>query len=283
MRLRGLRTHLTFWGPPPSGSQVPIFLLHGFLDTGDTFQFLADAFEADLSLIAPDWRGFGRSAWPQDGYWFPDYIADLDALLEVYSPDRPARLVGHSMGGNIASLYAGIRPERVRSLVNLEGFGLPRTSPEHTASHVRRWLEHVRETPSLPTYDSFGQLAERIRCRYPRVPPGRALRIARSWGRRQADGRIHLRVDPRHKRINAVPYRRDEAEACWSKIKAPMLMIFSELSEFAQQLGPDGTDEHFRALIPGLMTRHLPGTGHMMHLECPEVLAPLIERFFREH
>src|SRR5580658_808948 len=117
--------HVTRWGPPPSESVSPVVLLHGWLDCGETFQFLVDALERDWPLAALDWRGFGRSGWAGDGYWFPDYLADLDGLLALLSPSRPARLVGHSMGGNVASLYAGVRPERVRSVVNLEGFWLP--------------------------------------------------------------------------------------------------------------------------------------------------------------
>ena len=108
---RGLRQHVTRWtGEDPE----PLMLLHGWMDTGDTFQFLVDAMPTRHTFVAPDWRGFGRSEWPADGYWFPDYYGDLDALLDRFSPDAPVTLIGHSMGGNIATLYAGIRPERVR-------------------------------------------------------------------------------------------------------------------------------------------------------------------------
>jgi pimeloyl-ACP methyl ester carboxylesterase len=283
VRLRGLQTHLTCWGPQASAVSPPVFLLHGFLDTGDTFQFLVDAMEQDLPLIALDWRGFGRSEWPADGYWFPDYLADLDALLEIYSPDLPARLIGHSMGGNVAGLYAGTRPERVRSVVNLEGFGLPRTRPEKAPKRMRDWLAQLRSVPELPTYDCFEQLAGRIRHRYPRVPDDRALFIAHSWARREDDGRVHLLGDPRHKHLNPVLYRRDEAECFWRQVRAPMLMVFGELSEFAKGLGEDATEAYFKALITGIRTETVPGTGHMMHLECPQVLAPLIEQFLAEH
>ena len=122
-RIRGLDLKIARWGPE---SASPVVLLHGWQDTSATFQFVIDAFERDWPLAALDWRGFGGSEWPRDGYWFPDYFADLDALLECLSPDLPARLVGHSMGGNIACQYAGVRPERVRCLVSLEGFGMER-------------------------------------------------------------------------------------------------------------------------------------------------------------
>ena len=137
LRVRGLDMHLTRWGPEPSGSVPPVFLLHGWLDCGETFQFMVDALRRDWPLVALDWRGFGRSEWPQQGYWFPDYLGDLDAVLDQLSPAAPARLVGHSMGGNIACSYAGVRPERVRCVVNLEGFGLARTSPAQAPARMR--------------------------------------------------------------------------------------------------------------------------------------------------
>ena len=283
VRLRGLLHSLTCWGPAPSAAAPPVVLLHGFLDTSDTFQFLVDAFEADWPLIALDWRGFGRSEWPQEGYWFPDYVADLDALLDHVCPDAPVRLIGHSMGGNVGGLYAGARPERIRSLVNLEGFGLPRVPVERAPQRMAQWLEQLRSVPELKTYDSYEHLSQVIRKRYPRVASERALFIAQSWGRLESDGRVHLVGDPRHKRVNPVLYRREEAESFWRQITAPMLMLFGEQSEFAQHVGEDGTEQAFQSMIRTVRTISIAGTGHMMHLECPEIVAPLIERFLHEH
>jgi pimeloyl-ACP methyl ester carboxylesterase len=277
--LRGLQIHLTRWGPETSPDRPPVFLLHGFMDTSDTFQFLVDAFEADWPLIALDWRGFGRSEWPSDGYWFPDYVADLEALLNLFTPNAPARLVGHSMGGNVAGLYGGARPERVRCLVNLEGFGLPRMSIDQAPARMRQWLEQLASTPEMGSYDSFEQLGQVIRKRYPRVPPERALFIAKSWGGVDSDGRVRLRGDPRHKRVNPVLYRRDEAECFWRRLSAPVLMLFGDQSEFSRRLGDEGTAEAFQKLIPQVRTATIAGVGHMMHLERPEAIAPTIENF----
>src|SRR5262245_53533940 len=104
--LRGLRFQLYEW----QGSHPPLILLHGWGDSGATYQFLVDHLQCERKCLAVDLRGFGRTQWPQEGYWFPDYLADLDALLEQVSPNEAVDLVGHSMGGNIAMLYAGIRP-----------------------------------------------------------------------------------------------------------------------------------------------------------------------------
>ncbi len=283
MRVRGLDAHLRRWGPEAAGGDPPVILLHGFQDTGETFQFLVDEFERDRPLAALDWRGFGRSGWAQDGYWFPDYLADLDQALELLSPDRPVRLIGHSMGGNVASLYAGLRPERVRSVVNLEGFGLPRTSPERAPSRLIEWLDQIKTVPPLKSYDSFEHLASIIRFRYPRFGEVRSRFIAAAWGRMTADGRVHLLGDPRHRWVNPMLYQRDEAEAVWRGIRAPMLMVLGEESEFLAKLGEDGTDAAWRAMVRNVEIVHIAGAGHMLHIERPEVIAPLIERFLDAH
>jgi pimeloyl-ACP methyl ester carboxylesterase len=278
-RIRGLSMHLTRWGPEPPVGEAPIFLLHGWQDTGDTFQFMVDAFARDWPLMALDWRGFGRSEWPQDGYWFPDYLADLDALLDLFSPGAPARLVGHSMGGNIACLYAGLRPDRVRSIVNLEGFGMPRTSPQEAPARLRKWLNELKSTPKLKEYESFEQLAEIIRARYPRLDAARAVFVAQAWGGLEANGRVRLLGDPRHRNVNPVLYKREDAEACWRETRAPILMMLGAHSELLPRLGTAGSEGAFRAVMPGVEFAHVPGAGHMLHLERPDLVAPLAEAF----
>src|SRR3974390_3443853 len=79
-RVRGLDLHVTRWGRESAPLESPLILLHGWLDVGETFQFIVDAFKKDWPIVAPDWRGFGRSERPQEGYGFPDYLGDFDAL-----------------------------------------------------------------------------------------------------------------------------------------------------------------------------------------------------------
>jgi pimeloyl-ACP methyl ester carboxylesterase len=283
LRVRGLDLHVTRWGPQPSDSAAPVFLLHGWADTGDTFQFMVDAFRGDWPLVAFDWRGFGRSEWAREGYWFPDYLADLDALLELLSARVPAPLVGHSMGGNIASLYAGLRPERVRCVVNIEGFGLPRTTPDQAPAQLRKWLDQVKIAPALKNYESFEQLASIIQSRYPRFTEAQSMFVAQAWGRLEADGRVHLLGDARHRWVNPVLYRREEAEACWRQIRAPMLMLLGEQSEYLLGIGVDGTDGGFRAVMAGIEIIRIADAGHMLHIERPDLVAPLVESFLSGH
>ena len=283
VRVRGLDMHLRSWGPEPRSDEPRWLLLHGYQDTGDTFQFLVDAFERDWPLTALDWRGFGRSDWSQNGYWFQDYLADLDALLDLLSGAAPVRLIGHSMGGNIASLYAGVRPERVRSLVNLEGFGMPRTTPDRAPEQLAKWLDQVKSIPPLKDYESFEQLASIIRYRYPRFGEARAGFVAHAWGRLETDGRVHLLGDSRHRWVNPTLYQRDDAAACWRLITAPVLMMVGEQSDYLARLGADGEDGKMRSIIPNVEIAHIAGAGHMLHIEQPETIAPIIERFSSSH
>jgi pimeloyl-ACP methyl ester carboxylesterase len=277
MQLRGLRHHVTRWaGTEPD----PVFLLHGWMDTGDTFQFLVDAMPDRHAFVAPDWRGFGRSEWPADGYWFPDYYADLEALLDHFAAGDRVTLIGHSMGGNIATMYAGIRPERVRRVVCIEGFGLSRTRPEQAPGRYREWLGQVREPPQFARFPSVEAFAHLLARRNRRLTPERAAFIAAAWTERLPDGGVQVRSDPAHKRVNPVLYRREEAEACWREVEAPVLYVIAGQSEFLPRHGADALPENMARHIRRLEPCWIPGASHMAHHEEPGLLAREIEAFF---
>ena len=145
--------HMTYrvrtWGQPRV-DVPPLVLLHGWMDVGASYQFVVDAlseaFFTGRHIIAPDWRGFGHSMppSPSDSYSFADYLGDLDALLDHYAPQgQMVDLVGHSMGGNVVMLYAGVRPARIRRVINLEGFGLPATQPAQAPERMAKWLDEL--------------------------------------------------------------------------------------------------------------------------------------------
>jgi len=276
LHVRGLHHHAPPWA---RGDPEPVFLLHGWMDTGDTFQFLVDALPGRYSFIAPDWRGFGRSEWPAEGYWFPDYYADLEALLDHFAPGQPVTLIGHSMGGNIATLYAGIRPERVSRVVCIEGFGLARTQSGQAPGRYREWLDQVREPPKFARFPSVAAFAHLLARRNPRLAPERAAFIATVWTEQLPDGSVQVRSDPAHKRVNPVLYRREEAEACWREVVAPVLYVIAEQSDFLARLGDDGKPGHMARLIRRLEPCVIPEASHMVHHERPELLAQEIEAF----
>jgi len=265
--IRQARYNVTEWGD----AAAPTFIyLHGWADTGTTFQFVVDALQGDWHVVAPDWRGFGRSVVDCSSYWFPDYLADLHALLDIYSGEEPARLVGHSMGANVAGLYAGAMPERVRAFVNVEGFGLADSDPGDAPLRYRQWLEQAQAGPAFMIYPDMSSLAMRIAKRNPLMSADQADFVAREWGRVRDDGRIELRADPLHKLPNPVLYRRAEAEACWRAMTAEVLLISGETSGIVPDQASGEAVE-------------IGGAGHMLHFDAPARLAATIEPFLRKY
>ena len=275
--IRGLRHHVRLWGD--SGSPK-LFLLHGWMDVSASFQFLVDAFKQDWLVIAPDWRGFGLSDWTREGYWFQDYYADLDALLDIYSPDAPANVVGHSMGGNVACTYTGIRPQRVRRLISLEGFGAGRSKPEMAPARYERWLNALKDPPAFRPYASFEAVAERLRKNNPRLTEDKSHFLAQHWARQTENGEIVLRFDPRHKIVNPVMNQVDQLIACWRRITCPALWVMTNEIDMRnwRKDSPEQLNERKHA-FRNLSEILLEDSGHMMHHDQPEKLAAIIETF----
>lgn len=275
--LRGIRYHCRIWGRPGAPR---LFCLHGWMDVSASFQFLVDALAGDWQVIAPDWRGYGLSGWSgSDSYWFPDYLADLDHLLAHFQPEAPATLVGHSMGGNVACLYAGIRPARVASLVNLEGFGMSAGQSADAPPRYARWLAQIDADETLRDYADFDELAARLQRNNHRLLPEAALFLARCWGK-QEGGRVSLRADPAHRRINPVLYRLEEAEACWRQVNAPVLWVEGAETKTPAQIGLGATDlVQRKACFARLESHVIADAGHMLHHDQPRQLAILIENF----
>src|SRR5687767_10798832 len=189
--IRGLRYHVRRWpASSTSAGARKVVLLHGWMDVSASFQFVVDALRGDWDVYAPDWRGYGLTQWGKsDSYWFPDYLADLEKLLDHFASSS-INLVGHSLGGNVATMYAGTRPQRVAKLVNLEGFGLAPTRPEQAPRRYARWLDELHEPPRLRPYKDFGELAARLAQGNRRLTAERAQFLAQHWGRRSEERRV---------------------------------------------------------------------------------------------
>ena len=286
LELRGAGTHVLTWGDLRAPK---LFLLHGWMDVAASFQFLVDALQREFCIIAPDLRGFGRSEWQAQGYWFADYVADLDALLGHYAPDERVRVAGHSLGANVVMHYAGVRPERVEMLIALDGFGIPAEAPERAPDKLRAWLDSLRDVPSFAPYDDFAAVAQRLRKNDPRLLPDKAAFLARHWAVQGADGRVRLTSDPRHKRPFPLVYRLEEVFAVWRRIKARTLWLAAEDSHIPAWLdrhpeGEAGTDSlagvrKRMTNIAGATLQTISDAGHMLHHDQPHAVARQIEQF----
>jgi pimeloyl-ACP methyl ester carboxylesterase len=277
LAVRGLRYHLREWGEPDAPLLV---LLHGWMDVSASFQFVVDAFERDWHVLAPDWRGFGLSDKGQsDCYWFPDYLADLDAILDAISIDTPAYLVGHSMGGNVALLYAGVRPGRVGALVNLEGFGLKDGAPDAAPARYARWLDELKSPPTARRYASVAEVAGRLRRNNPRLDAERATFLARHWSWRTTQGDYEIAGDPSHKIVNPVLYRWAEVAACWAAIACPVLWVEATDTDAHRWAGDSSEIARRIAALKTAEVARIADAGHMLHHDQPQAVARLIENF----
>lgn len=286
--IRNLDYHVQVWGEPGPG-KVPLVMVHGWMDVAASYQFVVDAFSEDHYIIAPDWRGYGRTRAPlADNYWFPDYLADLDFLLDHYAPGQQVNLVGHSMGGNVVMLYGGVRPERIRRLVNLEGFGMPATIPAQAPGRFATWMDELKKLHAgemdLKAYDSADGVARRLMKTNPRLSQEKADWLARHWAAENADGSWSILGEPAHKVTNAQLYRVEEVMAIYQRLTMPVLAV--ETSDNSLDMWWKGqytlAEYHERLkVVPQVEVARIEDAGHMMHHDQPGVLAERIERFIR--
>jgi pimeloyl-ACP methyl ester carboxylesterase len=290
--VRGLRYHVWQWGDATlaTPTRPPLVLLHGWMDVGASFQFVVDALAsaeaAHRWVLAPDWRGFGRTDTPAaDTYWFPDYLADLDALLDALVPEArfgPLDLLGHSMGGNVVMSYAGLRPGRIRRLVNLEGFGLPATQPHQAPKRLVQWLDELKTPARLRDYASADEVAARLVQNNPLLAADKAAWLAPHWAEPRADGRWHILGDPAHKRVNPVLYQADQILEAWKLISAPLLWAEGDQTDVSKWWGhryPRSEFDARLAVVPQVQRVKLSPCGHMLHHDQPEALADHLARF----
>ena len=296
--MRGLNYHVQVWGGAARSSLPPLVLTHGWMDVAASWQFMVDAFSdafaAGRTLIAPDWRGFGQtaaapSAPEADSFWFADYLADLDFLLDHYAPGQAVDLVGHSMGGNVAMLYGGVRPERIRRLVSLEGFGLPGSQPSQAPGRYAQWMDGLkslqRSEIALKTYADASGVAQRLMKTNPRLSAGKADWLARHWAQPDASGRWRIRGNPAHKLPSAQLYRVDEVLEIFQRISAPVLAVEAAEDSIGRWWKGQYSlaDYHARLRqVPDARVAVIDDAGHMLHHDQPAQLAALIESFLNE-
>ena len=285
--IRKLRYHVRLWGEPVPGV-APLVLVHGWMDVAASWQFMVDALGQDRFIVAPDWRGFGLTETPQaDHYTFADYLADLDFLLDHYAGDAPVDLVGHSMGGQVAMMYAGARPQRIRRLVNLEGFGMPATRPADAPRRAAQWMDELKQLArgelSLKPYGSLPDVARRLMKTNPRLGADHAQWLAQHWARQDGDdGLWRVLGDAAHKVTSAQLFRVEETLEHYRGISAPVLWI--EASDDSLSRWWPGrftlTEFHERLRqVPQLNRVVVQDAGHMLHHDQPQALAQLLEDF----
>ena len=289
IKLRQLKYHVREWGTPRPG-QLPLFMVHGWMDVSASFQFVVDAMQQDRHIISPDWRGFGLTdVGKVDTFWYPDYLADLDALVDHFQPEGQIDLLGHSMGGTVVSMYAGARPERIRRLINLEGFGLAATQPSQAPRRYAKWLNEVKAARqgemNLRTYPDSEAVAQRLIKTNPRLSLDKAQWLAQHWAQQNSNGEWEILGHPAHKVINPYLFRVEEMLAIYQSISGPVLNVEASQNDLEKWWQGKYKLEEFHERLKHIKDIHsvtIQDAGHMMHHDQPQILAQHIESFLQQ-
>ncbi len=243
-----LRLNYVDWGNPDA---PPLLLVHGGRDHARSWDWVAEELRHDWHVIAPDLRGHGDSAWSPDGnYEMSAFVYDIAQLIHQLNL-APVSIIAHSMGGNIATRYAGLYPENVKKLVNIEGLGLsPAMQAERDALGIqkrfRQWIEDKRNaagrTPKR--YPNIEAAYERMKTENTYLTDEQARHLTVHGISRNEDGTWSWKFDNYLNIWAMFDMPREDLLALWHAITCPVLMLYGEKS-WASNPEKDGRIEHF--------------------------------------
>ncbi len=135
--VHGIRLRYRDWG----GDGRPLVALHGAAAHAHWWDPVAPHLARRLRVLALDWRGHGRSAWPgSPAYRSQDFAAELGGVIERLGL-RDVVVAGHSMGGHNAMAFAAWHPERLTRLVVVDArphVNYERLAPSSAGRPARR-------------------------------------------------------------------------------------------------------------------------------------------------
>ena len=284
-QVRGLNIAYHRWGT--MGAPTVLFF-HGFLDHGRSIEPVARELSDTYQVIAMDARGHGDSDWIGAGgyYHFVDYFHDACVLIEhLRLADNELHLLGHSMGGSIATGVSSILGEKISSVMMLEGMGPPDESDVLPHKRLRDWQKSLarpmnqgsREArrASRRSMPSIEAAADRLQGLNKNIPRERALQFAASFTEEISlendSPQFFWKFDPLHKTLGARPFLYEYARDLWQNITAPVLSLWGSESVFR----PEQVQRRHQCLEEVVVGK-IEGAGHNIHHDKPELLVPLI-------
>ena len=271
--LGGLQAHYVEWGDP----QAPaIVLLHGLRSYARTWEPVVAALSDRYRLIALDHRGRGESDWdPAEEYFIGSYVSDVEQFADALGLTRFV-LVGHSMGGATALVYAGRHPERVRLLV-VEDVGPGSSAATAGAERVKRELaETPRGFATLAAAQTYWRSVR------PGISEEALLSRVRHTLRQEPSGRWGWKFDLEgiaRARLNPDPARQIDLWHPVAALRCPTLVLRGEQSDFL----PVRTCEEMATRQPLLSWAEIPEAGHNVHDDNLDGYLDALHAFLGQH
>jgi pimeloyl-ACP methyl ester carboxylesterase len=241
-----LRLNYVDWGNPEA---PPLILQHGGRDHCRSWDWVAQELRHDWHVIAPDLRGHGDSEWSPEGHYGMDaFVYDFAQLVETLGYGQ-VTIVAHSLGGSIATRFAGLFPDKVRKLVNIEGLGLGRRDgqPDDDAvTKLQRWIVEKRQASGrLPRrYASLREAYERMKAANGFLSDEQARHLTTHGVTRNEDGSWSWKFDNYLNVWSANDIAVEDKVRLWQAITCPVLLLWGEDS-FAMSPARDGRLAHF--------------------------------------
>lgn len=271
LTIPGFSIACTAWGNP---DKPTILALHGWLDNANSFAPLASYLEHDFYFIAVDLPGHGHSSHLPEGchYHFFDGIFVVIEIINALKLDK-VHLLGHSMGACLASLVAGVVPERFTSLSLIEGLGPFSHPAESACQQLREFARFLaQKSKKSKGYDSINSaaLARAIKG-YVSLDIAKIL-CERSLVEKQ--GRFYWRHDQRL--LVHSPLRMTEPQilSCLQEITTKTYLL---LSSRGFSFDSEMMNERIKA-VRNLTLKKMDG-GHHIHMEQPEVISKHLAEF----
>ncbi len=264
------RLKLQFWDWGQEGKPA-LLLVHGGLDHARNWDWVARSLREHFHVYAMDLRGHGNSAWaPGASYSIPEHVLDISTLVDLLSRDGPLYVIGHSLGGVLTLVYAGVYPDRVRKVIAIEGLGFPASHRIHKPApeRLRAWIEDVRkigelrnvERPDPRSYPSLEAAAERMKEANPHLSDEVARHLtlhATNWN---ADGSLSWKFDNYVRSLPPFGHSVEDLSATFSRITCPVLLFWGLESWL-----PDPEADGRVSAIKNHRLVKVPGAGHWVH------------------
>ncbi len=269
-----LRLHYVDWG---NENAPPLMLIHGGRDHCRSWDAMARELQPHFHVVAPDLRGHGDSEWTKGGsYALTEYVYDLTRLVHGLGADR-VHLVGHSMGGMVSLIYAGSFPDKVASLVVLDGVTvLPDAKKPPVAGRIAKWVNQLDALHARAPrrYATIEDAAAQMIAHNKRLSRELALHLATHGARKNADGTFSWKFDPYQRAMAPQRLWPDDHVALWSAIACPTLLLHAGESflDASQAAGIAGYFKQAR-------TETISGAGHWLHHDRPDEVLRAVRSF----